>query len=365
MLSRDPLAAIASPEPRGRPAPRVARAGRRGVARARPRDPARRAGRGDPGHGAARRRAAAGAAARARRRRSRSCNAAGAHGRGRRPARRGDGAARGRRAGGCDRRDRRGRDLRQRRDRRARTATCSTGLDDAARDMNAFTDVWVAPAGSYDLHGHGPVRAVAAGAGSHRLPGVRAVRPLPRRAAGLRRAPRAGDRPAAPASTPLLDADQLVQGNPRQATARVRAGGWLVLSRALAAEHHLHIGAGAHAADAPTRRRSASRRSRPTSAGRPGAIVMNASDYARAWGSTDASAYDVQLAPGVSPGPGACARSSARWARASGLARAERRRAHAARAERAQPPGARAPDPDRRADPARRRCSRWPRRWAR
>jgi putative ABC transport system permease protein len=34
----------------------------------------------------------------------------------------------------------------------------------------------------------------------------------------------------------------------------------------------------------------------------PGAIIMNASDYARAWGSTDASAYNVQLAPGVPTG---------------------------------------------------------------
>ncbi len=36
----------------------------------------------------------------------------------------------------------------------------------------------------------------------------------------------------------------------------------------------------------------------------PGAIVMNATDYARAWGSSDASAYNVLLAPGVSQAQG-------------------------------------------------------------
>jgi putative ABC transport system permease protein len=33
----------------------------------------------------------------------------------------------------------------------------------------------------------------------------------------------------------------------------------------------------------------------------PGAILMSAADYARAWGSQDLSAYDVELAPGDSP----------------------------------------------------------------
>jgi putative ABC transport system permease protein len=34
----------------------------------------------------------------------------------------------------------------------------------------------------------------------------------------------------------------------------------------------------------------------------PGALIMSSSDYARAWGSPDASAYNVLLAPGVSTG---------------------------------------------------------------
>ena len=49
-------------------------------------------------------------------------------------------------------------------------------------------------------------------------------------------------------ATPLLPAGSARQGNVTQATQRVRAGGWLILSQALASEHHLHIGQALHAA---------------------------------------------------------------------------------------------------------------------
>ena len=99
-------------------------------------------------------------------------------------------------------------------------------------------------------------------------------------------------------AVPLLPGDQLVEGNLRRATERVRSGGWLVLSRALAEEHHLHIG---QAFTLPTPVPSTFHLAAlSTNIGwAPGAIVMNASDYARAWGSQDVSAYNVLLAPGV------------------------------------------------------------------
>ncbi len=84
----------------------------------------------------------------------------------------------------------------------------------------------------------------------------------------------------------------------------------------------------------------------------PGAIMMNASDYARAWGSQDASAYNVLLAPGVSP----CRRGS-EIERAlgprTGLGGANRPAARRS-PEHAQPPGPRTPHADRHADPDRR-----------
>lgn len=173
------------------------------------------------------------------------------------------------------------------------------GLENAAHDMNAFTDIWVSPAGSYNLLQTAPFTPTATQqARIARLPGVRAVR-LYR--GGLLDW---GDRRAwviAPprASTPLLPASQIVEGDIRQAEARVRAGGWAVLTRAIAEEHHLRIGSPfALPAPLPTRLRLAAL---STNIGwAPGAIVMNAQDFAAAWSSPEAAAYNVLLAPGAS-----------------------------------------------------------------
>jgi putative ABC transport system permease protein len=176
------------------------------------------------------------------------------------------------------------------------------GLEDAAEGMNAATDVWVSPTGSYNLLMTTPFAPVQQAKLEH-LPGVRAVR-LYRSGLldyGERRvlviAPPA-------AATPLLPVGQLVSGDPRLATERVRAGGWLVLSRALAAEHHLRIGEAFTLPTADPKRFRIAALS--TNVGwAPGAIVMNASDYAHAWGSQDASAYSILLDPGLSQSQGA------------------------------------------------------------
>jgi putative ABC transport system permease protein len=173
-----------------------------------------------------------------------------------------------------------------------------TGLENAAVEMNASTDVWVAPAGSYNLLDTTPFPP-AKQALLERLPGVRTVRVY---RSGLldwgeRRvlviAPAAG-------ATPLIPPGQLLLGNMRQATERVRAGGWLILSEALASEHHLHIG---QALELPTPEEMTFRiAALSTNIGWvPGAIIMNASDYAHAWASQDASAYNVVLTQGTSP----------------------------------------------------------------
>ncbi len=172
------------------------------------------------------------------------------------------------------------------------------GLEHAARATNAATDVWVAPTGSYNLLHTTPFAATQQ-AKLERLGGVRAVS-LYR--SGLLDYGERRTLVIAPSrrSAPLLPADQIVQGDPRRAEERVRAGGWLVLSKALAAEHHLHIGEAFElTSPVPTTFRVAAL---STNVGwAPGAIVMNADDYARAWGSEDASAYSVLLDRGVSP----------------------------------------------------------------
>ena len=175
------------------------------------------------------------------------------------------------------------------------------GLERAAHEANAASDVWVTPAGSYDLFATAPF-ANSERARLQRVPGVRQT--LVYRGGlldyGQRRL-----LVIAPASqaTPLLPAGQLLEGNLHQASARLRGGGWVILSRALAEEHHLHIGqAVTLPSPHPQRLRLAAL---STNVGwAPGAVMMNASDYARGWGSTDASAYEIRLAPGLSPATG-------------------------------------------------------------
>ncbi len=172
------------------------------------------------------------------------------------------------------------------------------GLDNAAHDMNAFTDVWVSPAGSFNLLMAQPFTVTALARLEH-LPGVRAVR-LYR--GGLLDW---GDRrtwviaPPAQAS-PLIPPSQLLEGNLALASRRVQNAGWAVLSLALAEEHHLHIGqAFTLPSPHPTRFRVAAI---STNIGwAPGAIIVNANDYARAWESDEPSAYNVLLAPGIPP----------------------------------------------------------------
>ncbi len=172
------------------------------------------------------------------------------------------------------------------------------GLEGVARDTNAATDVWVSPGGSYNLL-HTTPFAPTASARLARLSGVRAVQLY--RSGLLDYGPRRV-LVVAPAreATPLIPAGQLLQGNARLAEIRVRQGGWAVISQGLAEEQHLHIG---QVFTPPTPDPQSFRvAALLTNLGwAPGSVLINATDYARAWGSQDVSAYSVLLNPGVSP----------------------------------------------------------------
>jgi putative ABC transport system permease protein len=173
------------------------------------------------------------------------------------------------------------------------------GLDASVRAIDANAAVWVSPEGEADalttIPFHGPPARELAD-----LPGVRAVGVY--RGGfldwGARRVWVLAPPRAAPSPAP---AGQLVQGSLRSAGAALRGSGWAVLSQALAAAHHLRIG---ERFTLPSPRPTAFRvAALSTNLGwPPGAIVLNAEDYARAWGSADASAYQVQLDRGTSPG---------------------------------------------------------------
>jgi putative ABC transport system permease protein len=175
------------------------------------------------------------------------------------------------------------------------------GLYNAASDMNAATDVWVSAAGNSNLLMTSPFAPTQLSKLSG-LPGVRAVRVY--RGGLLDYNDRRIWVIAPPReASPLVPPTQLVEGNVRQADARVRTGGWAVVSLALAEEHKLKIGQPfALPTPIPTTFRVAAI---STNIGwAPGAVVMSANDYAKAWGSNDASAYNVLMKPGVAPEQG-------------------------------------------------------------
>jgi putative ABC transport system permease protein len=170
------------------------------------------------------------------------------------------------------------------------------GLQNAAHDENAFTDLWVSPPGAYNLLRTAPF-APTQQAALERLPGVRSVAVY--RGGLLDWGERKVWVLAPPdGASPLLPPSQILEGSVAQATARLRGGGWVVLSQAIASEHHLHIGGSVMLpTPVPITLRVAAL---STNIGwAPGAVTMTASDYARAWGSTDASAYNVLLDPGA------------------------------------------------------------------
>ena len=176
------------------------------------------------------------------------------------------------------------------------------GLRAAARETSATAQVWVAPAGSYNLLLTTPFAPLAQSR-LRRVPGVQTV--------GLYRGGLLdyGGRRVLVIAPPLtarslLPAGQLLGGDARRAQALVRGGGWIAMSRTIAAEHGLRVG---QSVTLPSPNPSTMRiAALSTNVGwEPGTIVMSAPSYARAWGSTDASAYAIQLAPGVSPSDGA------------------------------------------------------------
>jgi putative ABC transport system permease protein len=170
------------------------------------------------------------------------------------------------------------------------------GLDASAHAIDSRADIWVTPGGASNSFATTSFKDVYGPALEH-LPGVRAVDVYrgsfldwQDRRMWVLAPPRSNSRPIA--------ASQIVGGSAGLANARLRGHGWVVLSRAIASQHHLHLGQAFTIPTAhPVRLRVAAL---STNLGwPPGALMMNADDYARAWGSGDPSAYQVELAPGA------------------------------------------------------------------
>ncbi len=175
-------------------------------------------------------------------------------------------------------------------------ANLERGLDSASRDMDSAADIWVLPGGKTSVQPTTPFTAVNTAA-LNGLPGVSRVSVF--RGSFLNW----GDRRLwvlAPASgiEHLVPTSQITSGSPGLASQRIRQGGWAVLSQALAAEHHLHVG---QAFTLPSPRPLTLRVAALTTnlGWPPGALMLNAGTYARAWASDDPTAYAIQVTDGA------------------------------------------------------------------
>lgn len=172
------------------------------------------------------------------------------------------------------------------------------GLYRLQEEISGVADVWIAPPGVSNLLTTTPFQGTQKGALAH----LRGVRSVDDYRAGLLDYDERRVWVLAPPRTAaqLVPANQIVNGSPKLAATRVRDGGWAVVSQTIAAQHHLRIGQTfTLPSPKPTIFRVAAL---STNIGwSPGAIIINAQDFATAWADTDPTAYNVTLRPDASP----------------------------------------------------------------
>ncbi|HTA13288.1 MAG TPA: FtsX-like permease family protein, partial [Solirubrobacteraceae bacterium] len=173
-----------------------------------------------------------------------------------------------------------------------------SGLDRVSREVTRVTDIWVSPAGNSNTIATTPFEDRFGGLLA-RLPGVARVSiyrggflDIGDHRTLVIAPPRDGAHPIPP--------NQIVSGNLNIATRRLRAGGWATLSQAIASANHVRVG---QPFTLPTPNPTTFRLAAITTnfGWPPGAVILNARDYARAWGSVDPSAYEVAVRAGASP----------------------------------------------------------------
>lgn len=171
------------------------------------------------------------------------------------------------------------------------------GLDRTATEVNDAADLWVSPAGVNNTLATTPFSGAVANK-LRRLSDVASV--------GIYRGGflDLGDRRVWVIAPPhdsrqLVPQGQITDGNPIEASRLLQSHGWAVLSEALAHSMHVHVGQTfTLPSPQPTRFRVAALST--NSGWPPGAIIINASDYASAWQTSAASALMIALRPGVS-----------------------------------------------------------------
>lgn len=162
-------------------------------------------------------------------------------------------------------------------------------------------DLWISPVDSTNVYATRPFDPRGIIKQTTRLEGVRSVT-----AAGWSFVDIGNRRvltvaPPSGFTTPVVPS-QVLTGDPALASARIRAGGWVTLSDAVAKDLHTGIG---RAVVLPTPSGDHRYRVAAITAnhGWPsGCIIMNRGDYGRAWQSDYATALSIDLVPGADSG---------------------------------------------------------------
>ena len=176
-----------------------------------------------------------------------------------------------------------------------------TGLDTNFREYLGTADVWVTTGGN-DLTTNS-FQAPGLQAKLARAPGVSSVRIYQgelmdvgsRRMWVIARPPGDGT---------IIPASQLLDGQLAHDDELLRGSGWAAVSTSFAVEHHLRVG-DAFALPTPSGTRSFNVAAITTNVGwPPGALMISTADYRRYWQTSEPSALEVNLEPGVSSGRG-------------------------------------------------------------
>jgi putative ABC transport system permease protein len=183
-------------------------------------------------------------------------------------------------------------------------ADLTRGLETAITQYEQTADLWVTSGDNvFNTDGfvaHGVQAAIT------RLPGVASVR------AGQGALLNVGERRLMirahnPDTPGIIQPSQVVDGNLAKASELVRRGGWATVSQALASELGLHVG-GYFSLPTPNGSLRLGVAAITTNLGWPaGAVTMSTADYQRGWQTSNPSALEVTLKPGVTLAAGKAA----------------------------------------------------------
>lgn len=177
----------------------------------------------------------------------------------------------------------------------------TNGLDAAVTEYLGTAEVWVAQSNNFLTVDPFPARAAQAAIA--KLASVSSVRiyqgallDVGDRRLWIRARP--------PGDARIIQASQLISGNLAHASALLRGSGWAAISNGFASQRSLRVGS-SFTLPTPEGRAAFRVAAITTNAGwAPGAITIGIADYRRWWGTTDATALEVNLRAGVTPSTG-------------------------------------------------------------